>query len=105
MYRPRIIPVLLLRDNGLVKSTKFKNYKYIGDPINAVRIFNELYADEIVFLDIEATKKGKLIDLQLVKEIGEEANCPQTFGDNRVFNTPIQEAFIIGSTLLDPRQR
>ena len=80
MYRPRIIPVLLLRDNGLVKSTKFKNYKYIGDPINAVRIFNELYADEIVFLDIEATKKGKLIDLQLVKEIGEEANMPFAVG-------------------------
>jgi cyclase len=76
MYRPRIIPVLLLKDSGLVKSTKFKNYKYIGDPINAVRIFNELYADEIVFLDIEATKKGKLIDIQLVKEIGEEANMP-----------------------------
>ena len=76
MYRPRIIPVLLLKENGLVKSTKFKNYKYIGDPINAVRIFNELYADEIVFLDTEATKKGKLIDIQLVKEIGEEANMP-----------------------------
>ncbi|MFM7667472.1 MAG: AglZ/HisF2 family acetamidino modification protein [Bacteroidota bacterium] len=76
MYRPRIIPVLLLKDNGLVKSTKFKNYKYIGDPINAVRIFNELYADEIIFLDIEASKKGKLIDVQLVKEIGEEANMP-----------------------------
>lgn len=76
MYRPRLIPILLLKDNGLVKSTKFKNYKYIGDPINAIRIFNELYADEIIFLDIEATKKGKLIDLQLVKEIGEEANMP-----------------------------
>jgi cyclase len=80
MYRPRIIPVLLLKDNGLVKSTKFKNYKYIGDPVNAVRIFNELYADEIVFLDIEATKKGKLIDLQLVREIGEEANMPFAVG-------------------------
>jgi cyclase len=80
MYRPRIIPVLLLKDNGLVKSTKFKNYKYIGDPINAVWIFNELYADEIVFLDIEATKKGKLIDIQLVKEIGEEANMPFAVG-------------------------
>jgi cyclase len=80
MYRPRIIPVLLLKDNGLVKSTKFKNYKYIGDPINAVRIYNELVADEIVFLDIEATKKGKLIDIQLVKEIGEEANMPFAVG-------------------------
>jgi cyclase len=80
MYRPRIIPVLLLKDNGLVKSTKFKNYKYIGDPINAVQIYNELEADEIVFLDIEATKKGKLIDIQLVKEIGEEANMPFAVG-------------------------
>ena len=76
MYRPRLIPVLLLKDNGLVKSTKFKKHKYIGDPINAVRIFNELEADEIVFLDIDASKKGKLIDLQLVREIGEEANMP-----------------------------
>jgi cyclase len=66
----------LLKDNGLVKSTKFKKHKYIGDPINAVRIFNELEADEIVFLDIDASKKGKLIDLQLVREIGEEANMP-----------------------------
>jgi cyclase len=71
-----LIPVLLLKDNGLVKSTKFKKHKYIGDPINAVRIFNELEADEIVFLDIDASKKGKLIDLQLVREIGEEANMP-----------------------------
>jgi cyclase len=70
------MPVLLLKDNGLVKSTKFKKHKYIGDPINAVRIFNELEADEIVFLDIDASKKGKLIDLQLVREIGEEANMP-----------------------------
>ena len=76
MYRPRLMPVLLLKDNGLVKSTKFKKHKYIGDPINAVRIFNELEADEIVFLDIDASKKGKLIDLQLVREIGEEANMP-----------------------------
>jgi cyclase len=76
MYRPRLIPVLLLKDNGLVKSMKFKNHKYIGDPLNAVRIFNELMADEIIFLDIEATKKGNLINIELVKEIGEEANMP-----------------------------
>lgn len=76
MYRPRIIPVLLLKNNGLVKSIQFKNHKYIGDPINAVRIYNELEADEIVFLDIEATKNGRCVDVQLVKEIGEEANMP-----------------------------
>ena len=56
MFRPRIIPVLLLKDNGLVKSIKFKNHNYIGDPINAVKIFNDLKSDELVFLDISATK-------------------------------------------------
>lgn len=76
MYRPRIIPVLLLKNNGLVKSIQFKNHKYIGDPINAVRIYNELEADEIIFLDIEATKNGRCVDVQLVKDIGEEANMP-----------------------------
>jgi cyclase len=57
MFRPRVIPVLLLNKDHLVKSVGFKNYRYIGDPINAVRIFNELKADELVFLDISATKK------------------------------------------------
>ena len=61
MYRVRVIPVLLLKDKGLVKSVKFKNYRYIGDPINAVKIFNDLYADELVFLDINATKENRSI--------------------------------------------
>ena len=52
MFRPRVIPVLLLKNLGLVKSVKFKDYKYIGDPINAVKLFNDLRADELVFLDI-----------------------------------------------------
>lgn len=76
MYRPRIIPVLLLKNNGLVKSIQFKNHKYIGDPINAVRIYNELEADEILFLDIEASKNGRSVNVKLVKDIGEEANMP-----------------------------
>lgn len=80
MYRPRLIPVLLLHHGGLMKSIKFKNYQYIGDPINAVKIFNDLKADELVFLDIDATKEGRIIDLKLVKEIGEEANMPFSVG-------------------------
>jgi imidazole glycerol-phosphate synthase subunit HisF len=80
MFSPRIIPVLLYRNGGLVKSVKFKNYTYIGDPINAVRIFNDCFADEIIILDIEASKKGNFIDLQLVKEVGEEANMPFSVG-------------------------
>lgn len=80
MFSPRIIPVLLYRNVGLVKSVKFRDYTYIGDPINAVRIFNQFFADEIIILDIEASKKGSFIDLQLVKEVGEEANMPFSVG-------------------------
>ena len=80
MFRPRIIPTLLLQDDYLVKTVKFKNPNYIGDPINAVRIFNDLKADELVFLDIDATKKGKLINLEFVKQVGEEANMPFSVG-------------------------
>lgn len=76
MFRPRIIPVLLLKNLALVKSVQFKNHKYIGDPINAVRIFNDLKADELVFLDIEASKENRLISLDFVKNVGEEANMP-----------------------------
>jgi cyclase len=80
MFSPRIIPVLLYKNSGLVKSVKFKNYTYIGDPINAVRIFNECFADEIIILDIDASKNNTTIDLQLVKEVGEEANMPFSVG-------------------------
>lgn len=80
MFSPRIIPVLLYKNGGLVKSVRFKNYTYIGDPINAVRIFNECFADEIIIFDIDASKKKSTIDLQLVKEVGEEANMPFSVG-------------------------
>lgn len=80
MFRPRIIPVLLYKTGGLYKSIRFKDHKYIGDPINAVRIFNDCLADEIIILDIEASKKGSVIDVELVKEVGEEANMPFSVG-------------------------
>lgn len=80
MYRPRIIPVLLLKNNALIKTKKFKNDRYIGDPINAVRIFNALQADEIIFLDIQASKRGQPISLELIKKVGEEANMPFSVG-------------------------
>ncbi|HET6891323.1 MAG TPA: AglZ/HisF2 family acetamidino modification protein [Pyrinomonadaceae bacterium] len=80
MFRPRIIPVLLLKDLSLVKSIQFRNYKYIGDPINAVRIFNDLEADELVFLDIIASKRKQLISLDFVKAVGEESQMPFSVG-------------------------
>src|SRR5687767_3109194 len=80
MFRPRIIPVLLLKDLALVKSVRFKNHKYLGDPINAVRIFNDLRADELVFLDIEASKENRLISLDFVRNVGEESQMPFSVG-------------------------
>lgn len=76
MFRPRVIPVLLLKGKGLVKTTKYADPKYIGDPINAVRIFNDLEADELVFLDISATHNDRTISVDLVKQIGDEAFMP-----------------------------
>ena len=58
MLYPRIIPSLLIKDKGLVKSIKFKNYKYVGDPLNAVKIFNEKKADENKIIIIESDNKG-----------------------------------------------
>jgi cyclase len=76
MFRPRIIPVLLLKGSALVKSIQFKKLQYIGDPINAVKIFNDLKADELIILDIEATHQKRLISIEFIQEIGEEANMP-----------------------------
>ncbi len=80
MFRPRVIPLLLLKNKGLVKSVKFSNYTYIGDPINAVKIFNDLKADELVLLDILATKENRCIDLGFVRQVGDEANMPFAVG-------------------------
>ena len=80
MFRPRIIPVLLLKNQGLVKSVKFINHRYIGDPINAVKIFNDLKADELVFLDILASRENRCISHEFVKKVGEEANMPFAAG-------------------------
>lgn len=80
MYRPRVIPVLLLRNQVLVKSKRFGNETYIGDPINAVRIFNDSMADEIVVLDILATRENRCISLDFVRDLGEEANMPFAVG-------------------------
>ena len=61
MLLKRIIPCLLIKDGGLVKTINFKNAKYVGDPINAVKIFSEKEADEILIIDINASKKKKSI--------------------------------------------
>jgi imidazole glycerol-phosphate synthase subunit HisF len=80
MFRPRVIPVLLLKNLGLVKSVKFKDYRYIGDPINAVKLFNDLGADELAFLDILANREKQSISLDFVRRVGDEANMPFSVG-------------------------
>jgi len=76
MIRPRIIPALLLRDQGLVKGNNFSKHKYVGDPINAVRIFSKMEVDELFFLDIESTNKSSIISLELIQDIADECFMP-----------------------------
>jgi len=80
MLSVRIIPCLLLKDSGLVKTLKFKNPKYLGDPINIVRIFNDKEVDELVFLDISSTKNGKPINYEKIKDIASECFMPLSYG-------------------------
>jgi len=76
----RVIPVLLIQDGGLVKSVKFKKHKYIGDPINAVKIFNEKEVDEIIVIDISASKEKRIPNLGMIREIAGEAFMPLAYG-------------------------
>lgn len=80
MLRSRIIPVLLMRDGGLVKTKQFADAKYVGDPINAVKIFNEKEADELTLLDIDATVLGKAPDYAHLCSIAVESRMPLCYG-------------------------
>jgi len=97
MFRPRVIPVLLLKDKALVKSVKFRDFRYIGDPINAVKVFNDLKADELVFLDIEASNEGRTISMELVRKVGEEANMPFSVGGGIKSIKDIQKITAMGA--------
>jgi cyclase len=77
---PRVIPVLLVSDGYLVKPVKFRGEKYVGDPINAVRIFNEKQVDELLICDIDATVKGTGVNWTLIEEIASEAFMPVGYG-------------------------
>ncbi len=80
MRRIRVIPVLLIQNAGLVKSIQFKKHQYVGDPINAVKIFNEKEVDEIVILDISATQAKRAPNIQQIAEITGEAFMPLAYG-------------------------
>ena len=80
MLLPRVIPCLLLQDGGLVKTVKFKSGKYVGDPINAIKIFNDKRVDELIVLDITASREGREPNYALIEEIASECFMPLCYG-------------------------
>ena len=80
MLRPRIIPCLLVHNKGLVKTVNFTNPKYVGDPINAVKIFNEKEVDELIVLDIDASIEQQYPDYEMIKNLAVECRMPLCYG-------------------------
>lgn len=110
MLRTRVIPILLLKNSGLVKTRRFKDPKYIGDPINAVRIFNDKEVDEMVFLDISATPQGRTPNFELIKDIASEAFMPFAYGGGitklneieKLINIGVEKVVLNTITSVDP---
>lgn len=94
MLRPRVIPCLLVHKGGLVKTQGFKDPKYVGDPINAVRIFNEKESDELIVLDIDATVNGAPPNFALITKLAAECRMPLCYGGG--VTTAKQAAQIVG---------
>jgi len=96
MIRVRVIPCLSLLNGGLVKTRKFKNPVYVGDPINAVKIFNEKEVDEIAFLDIGATNAAKEPNYELLADIASEAFMPFSYGGGITNVEQIRRLYALG---------
>lgn len=96
MLRPRVIPCLLLDKKSLVKTTNFSDPDYIGDPVNTIRIFNELEVDELMLLDISASKEGQGPELDLLKRLADECFMPLSYGGGIQNLSMAQELFSIG---------
>lgn len=96
MLRPRIIPCLLVKYKGLVKTTKFMNPRYVGDPINAVKIFNEKEVDELIVLDIDATVEKRDPDFKMIEHLAEECRMPLCYGGGVKTSGQIQRIVELG---------
>ena len=96
MLRPRIIPCLLVKDKGLVKTVNFKNPKYVGDPINAVRIFNEKEVDELMVIDIDATAENREPDYKMIENLAAECRMPLCYGGGVKTVEQAQKIFSLG---------
>lgn len=111
MLRPRIIPCLLVKDGGLVKTVRFARPKYVGDPINAVRIFNEKEVDELIVLDIDATTKRREPDYTLIEHLASECRMPLCYGGGvksvqqaeRIIGFGVEKIAISSAAILEPR--
>lgn len=110
MLRPRIIPSLLVHENGLVKTVNFKNPKYVGDPINAVRIFNEKAVDELAVFDIDATVLGREPNYSLIERLASQSMMPLCYGGGvktveqaqRIFSLGIEKIALSSAVLKNP---
>jgi len=96
MLRPRIIPSLLVHDQGLVKTVNFKNPKYVGDPINAVKIFNEKEVDELAIFDIDATVLNREPDYVLIEKLANQSRMPLCYGGGVKTVEQAQKIFSLG---------
>jgi cyclase len=111
MLRPRIIPSLLLHDKGLVKTVNFKSPKYVGDPINAVRIFNEKEVDELAFFDIDATALNKEPDYILIEKLANQSRMPLCYGGGvktviqaqKIFGLGIEKIALSSAVIQNPK--
>lgn len=110
MLRPRIIPCLLLHRGGLVKTQLFKDPKYVGDPINAVRIFNEKEADELMVLDIDAAVNGVEPDFSLIAKLAAECRMPLCYGGGittaqqaaRIIDMGVEKVAVSSAAIANP---
>ena len=96
VLRPRIIPCLLIKNGGLVKTVNFGNPKYVGDPINAVRIFNEKEVDELVVVDIDASTQNREPNYTLIKNLAAECRMPLCYGGGVKTVEQIQQIINLG---------
>jgi cyclase len=111
VLQPRAIPCLLLKGDGLVKTQRFGAPRYIGDPLNAVRLFNELQADELVFLDITATVDGRGPDFARVADLAGEAFMPLAYGGGvrtvddatRLFQLGVEKVVVTSAAAARPQ--
>ncbi len=110
MLRPRVIPCLLVHDKGLVKTVQFKDPKYVGDPINAVRIFNEKESDELMVIDIDATKENREPDYKMIEHLASECRMPLCYGGGvktveqaqRIFSLGVEKIAISSAAIHTP---